>query len=198
MTNGLDDEWFEEYEFDVPEKLGWYQIHAEEVFLRRQETKFSYGKLAEEYGMTRPTIGNAINYYPKTHPEATDNVVLQCGGKRPPKFDLATFGDEARELWEAGWSKLKLAKKFGCSAPTIDKAMEWSYAKDGMSLPTKAQREILTTELARTLLDEGNTFNEISKNMGISDVTARRYLKMSFEAEGKTMPDLRFGNSSTN
>ncbi|HAW29133.1 MAG TPA: hypothetical protein DCY03_13605 [Planctomycetaceae bacterium] len=189
--SGLGPEWFEEIKFDVPRDKHWYQIYAPEVFHRRQEAELPYAKLADEFDVTPPTARAAVEYYLETHPEAKDNVKLQCGGKRPPKFDLSKIGPEARPLWESGWSKLKLAGEFDCSPPTIDKALEWSYAQDGLSMPTKEELQKAISVKARKLLDEGNSLEEISEIMDCSDVTVRRYLKMSFEAEGKTMPDLR-------
>lgn len=188
---GLDDRWFEEIEFDVPHEKHWYQIYASEVFHRRQEANLPYAKLAKEFGVTSPTVRAAVLHYLDTHPDAKDNVKLQCGGKRPPKFDLSKIGPEARVLWESRWSKLKLAEKYGCSPPTIDKALEWSYAQDGLSMPTKEELEKAIATRARNLLDEGKSLEIISDIMDCSDVTVRRYLKKSFEAEGKTMPDLR-------
>lgn len=188
---GLSPEWFEDIEFDVPAERHWYQLHATEVFQRRQEARLSYGKLAAEFNVTHPTIRAAIRYYLEKHPEAEDNVKLQCGGKRPPKFNLASFGHEARELWEAGMSKLKLADRYGCSSPTIEKALNWSYQQEGRSLPTKAERELATSQKARSLHDQGLSLEQICLEMNMSDVTARRYLRMSFEQEGVNMPDLR-------
>ena len=194
--SALGEEWFDEYEFDVPVKMGWYQKHAEKVFQRRQETKYPYSKLAVEFGVTRPTIRAAVKYYLETHPEATDNVVLKCGGTRPLKYEVEKFGHEAKLLWNAGWSKLKLAEKFGCSPPVIDKALKWSYAQEGLPLPSKQDRENQARVTARALHDEGCSLDEISRKMNVSDVTVRRLLKKSFEAEGKSMPDRRFKNST--
>ncbi|QDV52165.1 Sigma-70, region 4 [Gimesia fumaroli] len=194
---GIGPEWFEEIEFDVPHEKHWYQIYASEVFHRRQEKELSYAKLAKEFDVTPPTVRAAVEYYLDTHPDAKDNVKLQCGGKRPPKYDLSKIGPEARVLWESRWSKLKLAEKYGCSPPTIDKALEWSYAQDGLSMPTKEELQKAIATRARKLLDEEKSLEEISDIMDCSDVTARRYLKMSFEAEGKTMPDLRRKSAGT-
>ena len=118
-------------------------------------------------------------------------LVLPRGGQRPPEFDLSKFGHEARALWEAGWSKLKLAEKFGCSSPTIDKALAWAYEQDGMRMPTQSERKRLQVARARAMLDEGHSLEEIAHTLAVSDVTARKLLNMSFEAEGRPMPDLR-------
>jgi len=44
---------------------------------------------------------------------------------------------------------------------------------------------------ARRLLDVGQQLEEIATAMKVSDVTARKYLRESFAAKGKPMPDLR-------
>lgn len=187
----LGDEWFEVIDFQVPDKKPWYEIHAEEVYLRRQESNLSFDKLAKEFGVSGPTASDACKYYLKTHPESTDHARQPLGKKRPPKFDLSEFGNEARVLWVSGWSKLKLADKFGCSSPTIDKALNWSYEQDGLPVPSKADLEREKSIKMRALYDAGASLAEIASEMKISDVTVRKYLKMSFKAEGKSMPDLR-------
>jgi lambda repressor-like predicted transcriptional regulator len=189
--SGLSEEWFEVFEFDAPCKMPWYQRHAAEVFQRRQEANLTFRQLVEEFSVSKPTISKAIKFYLEQNPDAEDTVSKIAGSKRTPKFDVERFGHEARGLWEAGMSKLKLADKYGCSSPTIDKALAWSYQQDGRSLPTKAEREHASSQKARLLHDQGMSLEQISLQMNISDVTARRYLRMSFEQEGNSKPDLR-------
>lgn len=189
---GLPDEWFWLDEFEIPGRaLSWAAANSEAVFRRRQEGKFSYAQLAKEFGVTPPTARAAVMHFLNTHPDATDEVNLPRGGQRPPKFDLAKFGQEARALWESGWLKVKLAKKFACSAPTIDKALAWAYEQDGLSMPTRNDRKKVQADRARALLDAGGSLEEIADELKVSDVTARTLLKASFAAEGKPMPDLR-------
>lgn len=188
---GLGDEWFWEDELRIPESSSWASDHAESVFRRRQESRSSYANLAVEFGVTSPTIGAAIRHYLKTHPGERDGVVLQRGGKRRPKCDLAQFAQEARNLWIEGWSKERLATKYGYSATTVSKAIAFAYAQDGLPMPTREQVRRVKTAEARRLLDEGKSMLEIVKAMKTSDVTVRHYLRESFAAEGKPMPDLR-------
>ncbi len=187
----LPDKWVDETLFRTPKVTSWAEGHAEEVFHRRQEAQLSFAKLAAEFGVTPPTARASVNRYLTTHPDASDEVNLPRGGQRPPKFDLAKFGHEARALWEAGWSKLKLAEKFGCSAPTIDKALAWVYEQDGTPIPTQSERKELQVARVRAMLDGGHSLEEIAEMLNISDVTARKCLRASFAAEGKAMPDLR-------
>jgi hypothetical protein len=189
---GLGDEWFWEDELRIPEASCWSRDNAEAVFRRRQESKLPYHKLAEEFGVTKSTIGASIRHYLETHPSERDKVDLKHGGKRRKKFDLATFAGEARELWIDGWSKERLAKKYGCSPPTVHKAIEFAYAQEGLPMPTREEARQTKTMEARRLLDEEKlSWLEIVRAMKVSDVTVRQYLRESFAAEGKPMPDLR-------
>jgi predicted transcriptional regulator len=188
---GLGDEWFWEDELRIPESSCWASDNAEAVFQRRQESRLPYSKLAEEFEVTPSTIGAAIRHYLKTHPGERDEVDLKHGGKRRPTFDLAKFAQEARDLWVEGWSKERLAKKYGCSAPTVSKAIAFAYAQGGLPMPTREEARRARTMEARRLHDEGNSLLKIARAMKTSDVTVRQYLRESFAAEGNQMPDLR-------
>lgn len=187
---GLGDEWFWIDEFTIPPTSSWASDNAEIVFRRRQETRFSYAKLAAEYGVTAPTIGAAIRCYLAAHPDATD-IQLQRGGKRKPKFDLAKTGPEAKQRWLAGETKEKLARHFNCSLPTLDKALAFAYRQEGLTMPTRAMSRAAKVAEARRRLDCGETLEQIAAALDISDLTARAYLQASFVAEGTSMPDLR-------
>jgi hypothetical protein len=188
---GLGDEWFWIDEFRIPESLSWAAENSEVVFRRRQESRLSYAKLADEFDVTPPTIGAAIRHYLKAHPGERDEVCLPRGGKRPPKFNLAAIGDEARQLWIDGWSKEKLAEKYGCSPPTVVKAIAFAYAQEGKPMPTREEvRRAKVTE-ARRSFDEGKTLESIVATMKVSVSTVRKLLQESFAADGKTMPDMR-------
>jgi len=188
---GLGEEWFWVDEFSIPIRTSWSEVNAKVVFRRRQKSRLSYAKLASEFGVTRPTIAAAIRRYLEDHPDEHDGVILQGGGKRRPKFDLSEFCDEARELWNAGWSTEKLAKKFGCSSPTITKAIAFAYARNGLPMPTREEVRRDKWAVARKLLEQGKELNEIAATMNVSDATARHLLQESFAADKKAMPDLR-------
>ena len=187
---GLGDEFFWVDEFTIPEASSWASEHAEAVFRRRQTTRASYATLAAEFKVTPPTIGAAIRCFLAVHPEERD-IELPRGGKRKPKFDLATIADEARQLWVDGESKEKLAKRFGCSAPTVGKAIAFAYEREGSKMPTRAEARRAQVDEARRRLDADQSLQEIAAALKISDVTTRRLLQESFAAEGKPMPDLR-------
>ena len=189
---GLGDDWFWTDEFQIPDRPpSWVVENSERVFRRRQEARLSHGKLALEFGVSKPTIRAAIKQYLETHPDAKDEINLPSGGARPPKFHIEEFADEARQFWENGWSKLKLAEKYGCSTPIIDKALVFAYEQARLPMPTRKDCQNAKSAEARQLLDGGHSLAEIAEALKISDVTARQYLKASFAAEGKAMPDLR-------
>lgn len=189
---GLGDEWFWIEDLTVPARsLSWPEANAERVFLRRQQSRLPYSALALEFEVSPPTIGAAIRYYLATHPGARDEVVLPRGGKRRPKFNLAAFADECRALYEAGWPKEKLADKYGCSPPTIAKALDLAYKRTGSRLPTLAERRASAAAEARRHFEERPSLQYIADQMKVSDCTARKYLAASFRAEGARMPDLR-------
>ena len=143
------------------------------------------------FGVSKPTIRAAIQCYLTEHPDAKDEVNLASGGARPVKFDIEKFADEARQLFENGWAKLKLAEKYGCSTPVIDKALALAYEQVGLPMPTREDRQNIKSAKARRMLDGGHSLDEIAEALKVSDVTARQYLKASFATEGKAMPDLR-------
>lgn len=187
---GLGDEWFWNDEFVIPESSSWAAENAEAVFRRRQAARLSYAQLGVEFGVTPPTIGAAVRLFLAGHPDETD-IELPRGGNRKPKIDLSLFADEARQLWIDGESKEKLAKRYGCSAPTVHKAIAWAYERDGLPMPTREAARLAKIAEARALLDAENSLEAIAAAMKISDVTARQYLRESFAAEGRELPDLR-------
>jgi len=193
---GLGDEWFWHDEFRIPKSTSWAAKNAEGVFRRRQESRLSYAKLAIEFGVTPPSIGAAIRQYLVKHPDAHDEVVLQRGGKRRPKFNLTEIADEVRRLWLDGWSKLALAKKYGFSSPTVDKAIKLAYTREGKAVPNPEEIRCAKATQARRLLGEGMALDSVAAKMMLSVSTVRKLLRLSFHAEGKQMPDLRRKSSS--
>ena len=63
--DGLDDPWFWCDALPIERPLPWPQAHAEEVAnLRAQDPeKWSYRKLGEHFGVTKPTIGAALRFH---------------------------------------------------------------------------------------------------------------------------------------
>ena len=177
---GLGDEWFWQDDFQIPgPPPSWAAKYAERVFQRRQQGNLSYAKLAREFGVTSQTTRAAVNHYLAEHPDATDQVRLRPCGKRTPKVDVSKFATEARDLWNSGWSKLKLAEKYGYSAQVIDGALAFAYAQSGLSAPSNWDRREERVAKAREMLDKGAKLAEIAVALKISDITVRKYLRGS-------------------
>ncbi len=189
---GLDEAWFWTDEFQKPEPTSWATEHAEAVFQRRQQARLSYRKLADEFGVTPPTARAALRHYLGKHPEAKDEVQLPRGAPRRPRVNIEEFAAEALDLWLTGeWSKLRLAKRFECSPPTVDKAMASAAEIRGIQVPTAAEIRHEKIRQVRAAHDQGTTLNAIAAQLKISDVTAREYLNASYEADGQSKPDFR-------
>lgn len=187
----LDDSWFWTDRISIPKEVSWPVAHAEAVFRRRQESRWPYSQLALEFDVSAPTIGAAIRAYLATHPSERDNVQLKRGGKRRPKFDLSVFADEAKGLWLGGKSKQELAIKYGCSEPTVTKAIAFAYTRAGQVMPTSTELRLQKVTAVRELFNSDKTLKAIAKELGISSASAREFLRQSFEREGKPLPDLR-------
>ena len=187
---GLGDQWFWTDEFQLPEDCSFARENAEAVFLRRKSAKLSYAKLAAEFNVSGPTIGAAIREYLKLHPDEQDEQIPR-GGNRKPKVDLSLFCEEARTLWIDGWSLLQLAERFGFSDPTIKKGIQFAYEREGLKMPTRAEARQMRIVKARNVFDASNLLEDVMAELTVSSTTARDYLKESFAAEGRAMPDLR-------
>ena len=122
---GLPENWFWDDTFEIPVRQHWSAEYAEAVFHRKQETKCSNLQLADEFQKTIPTIRRALKNYVRQHPEAAGEIDLRRMGPRKPRIKIELFADKAFQSWCAGASKVKLAKKFKCSTPTLDKARHW-------------------------------------------------------------------------
>ncbi|HTN75336.1 MAG TPA: recombinase family protein [Pirellulaceae bacterium] len=59
--HGLPEEFFWEETFTIPEKQSWAQLHADEVYERRQILGMTFEKLAVAFGKSIPTVRKALN-----------------------------------------------------------------------------------------------------------------------------------------
>ncbi len=187
---GLGDEWFWEIQLKVPESKSWAATNSDAIFQRRQEGRLSYTQLASEFGVSRPTIASAVKQHLQLHPDALD-IQLRSGGKRKPKIDLDGFADEALTLSNQGWSKLKLAQRFGCSTPVISKALQHASSKSGELVASRKAATDAMVAQCRDLHDKKVPLKDISKQLGLSTTTLRKYLIKSYASEGAIKPDLR-------
>ncbi len=115
---GLGDEWFEEQEFFIPEKMWPYKEMAIEVATQRL-AGFTHEELAEKFGVTVPTIRKALR-----HADATDERFRDM----PKKVPRARWHeDHALEVAAKKAERLstnELVEHFGKSDTTIRAALK--------------------------------------------------------------------------
>lgn len=116
----LDERWFEEHEFSIPESNGWYCSHAADVATKRAEG-LSFEELASHFGCTVPTIRKALRHAVQLDPELTH--LLE---KKPRRRWHEDHSNEVAELVRQGLSVPAIARRFGKSEPTIRKAVEFA------------------------------------------------------------------------
>lgn len=120
---GLDDDWFWEDEFRVPETTHWFQDHAADVARLRKEDK-SHDELCVHFGVTAPTIRKALKYASKTDPELA---------ALPRKKARARWQDshyeEVAAMKARGMAVPAIAKYFGVSEPLVYWALDLAAAK---------------------------------------------------------------------
>ena len=188
---GLPETWFWNDTFEIPVRRHWSDEYAEAVFRRKQETKCSNSELEGEFQKSIPTIRRALKNYVRQNPEAAGQIDLQRMAPRKPRIKIEAFADEAFQLWRAGASKVKLAKKYECSPPTLDKALALGAKRAGLPLTKDVDRRVERIATVRTHFERGLTLPEIADEMKLSTPTIAVYLRASFRAEGKPVPKMR-------
>jgi len=117
---GLGDEWFEEFEFDVPTEKHWYQIHALEVGQKRKQG-LTHEQLCEEFGATFPTIRKSLKYAAEKDPTLAD-VPRKMARSRWREV----HAHEVLEKKAEGLGTNELVDFFGKSDTTIRKALRFA------------------------------------------------------------------------
>jgi len=134
-----------------------------------------------------------MKHYLDTHPDERDSIDLPHGRGESRTVDVEPYMAEVRRLFDGGESKLALTKKFNWPSSAVDRALELSYAKEGRRVPTNKERRQQQINRARQLyedqLKKGKvSLAEIARELHVSDVTARDYLRESFKAQGNPAP----------
>lgn len=101
------------------------------------------------------------------------------------------IADEAVRLWNETPCYLKIADELDCSDVTVEKAIRFWYESRNLPVPTKSVIRAQKQEEARKLLDRKVPLNVVANSLHVNPATIRNWMKKQYEAEGKTMPDLR-------
>lgn len=118
---GLDAKWFENYEFHIPTEKHWYQLNAKAVAQRRMK-RLTHEKLADEFGVTVPTIRDSLTYAAENYPEFANlpKKIARSRWHETHAWEVAA----KKEAEELGTNDL--VKFFGKSDTTIRKALEFA------------------------------------------------------------------------
>ena len=117
---GLNDSWFWEDIFQVPEPTCWAEQHAAEV-ARVRATGLTMEQLASHFGRTPPTIRSALRYAANA-----DESVRLLPKKMPRRRWTEDHATEVAILRTGGMSVTKIAKRFGKSETTIRESLDYS------------------------------------------------------------------------
>jgi len=113
----LPDRWVTKFAFHMPELISWSEEHAIEVAEQRKSGA-THEELAEQFGVTTPTIRQALKHAKKLDPSLSD---------LPKKMPRSRWHEEYANAVAAkaaeGLSTVELAAYFGKSDTTIRKAL---------------------------------------------------------------------------
>jgi transposase len=115
---GLDEQFFEEIEFQVPVKLSWAEENAAEV-ARLRIDGMTVDQVAKRLGKSIPTIRSALKYA-----ATMEEFVGRLPTKQPRRRWHEDQVAEVVDLKSQGWSVPQMAKYLGKSEPTIRKAVQ--------------------------------------------------------------------------
>ena len=101
------------------------------------------------------------------------------------------IADEVHMLWFEGLSDSEMARRFGCSDVTVQKAIAWWHTSQKLPVPNKESRRQALRERVKRLSDQRVPLKQIGRNVGVSDVTVRQLLKEWHAEQGLPMPDGR-------
>ena len=88
-----------------------------------------------------------------------------------------TISDNAKALWDENLSVLQIASKLGCSAPTIEKALDYWHAAKGLKRPTTEERKQKLLAQMKELYDQGKQYQEIGAVVGLCARSVKLLLK---------------------
>lgn len=120
--SGLQEQWFEEEHFVIPERLYWYQEHGRAVAEYRLSTHATMDEMAKHFGCSTPTIRAALRFAEKTHG-------IQARGRKISHSTWKTWArlhalEVAAFLERSGATKAGAEAHFGKSLQTINSALK--------------------------------------------------------------------------
>ena len=157
------------------EKTGRKMINLPiEEIVEKWEKGATYKGLSKEYGVSLSTIKYRISkYYEKEE-------------KEEPKRKVELPIEEIVKKWEKGATYKDLSKEYGVSLSTIQYRISKYYEKEGKEKP-KRRVELPIEEIVEKW-EKGATYEDFSKEYGVSEHTISKKITEYYEKEGKEKP----------
>ena len=157
------------------EKTGRKMINLPiEEIVEKWEKGATYKGLSKEYGVSLSTIKYRISkYYEKEE-------------KEEPKRKVELPIEEIVKKWEKGATYKELSKEYGVSLSTIQYRISKYYEKEGKEKP-KRRVELPIEEIVEKW-EKGATYEDFSKEYGVSEHTISKKITEYYEKEGKEKP----------
>jgi len=101
------------------------------------------------------------------------------------------IAENAKALWDENLSVLQIASKLGCSAPTVEKALDYWHDAKGMKRPTTDERRQNLLVKMKDLYDQGKQYQEIGAEVGLCARSVKLLLRDYLATLGVQIPDGR-------
>ena len=101
------------------------------------------------------------------------------------------LAEHAKTLWDENISVLQIASKLGCSAPTVEKALNYWHEARGMKRPNNQERRQELLRRMKELYDQGKEYQEIGAVIGLCARSVKLLLKDYLATLGIQIPDGR-------
>lgn len=99
--------------------------------------------------------------------------------------------EQAVAEWNAGKSYREIGRLCGCADLTARKAIQHWHEVRNLPVPTVDSRREEQLRTARQLYEAEVPQTEISRQIGVTMTTLRKWLREMYESEGQTLPDGR-------
>ena len=101
------------------------------------------------------------------------------------------IADNAKAFWDENLSVLQIASRLGCSAPTIEKALDYWHDAKGLKRPTPKESKQKLLAQMKELYDQGKQYQEIGAVVGLCARSVKLLLKEYLATLGIQIPDGR-------
>ena len=184
LSDGCDEEVLLDFIGD-PE---WFAFKDRIIELHAKKMK--HKEIAKALGCPRNWVTLAL----KAHAEES-GVPYVDGRKLKKRLGRITvamkLADNAKILWDENLSVLQIASRLGCSAPTVEKALDYWHDAKGLKRPTPKESKQKLLYQMKELYDLGKQYQEIGAVVGLCARSVKLLLKDYLATLGIQIPDGR-------